>query len=204
MKKTLITLMTTASLLASANIASAIPQDTAYDEHNKIISNTWGNCVRTKWMNNETDPCAPAPKPKPAPVAAPKPAPAPQPVVQQELLNIYFDFDSANLTEESTYKLSQLSRLINASNRIADVRIIGYADKLGNAAYNEKLSTKRAKAVEAYLDQYTKVGASLAELRGAGELGNETCRGEKANKTLINCLSNDRRVEIKLMYETLR
>lgn len=204
MKKTFISLMTAAAILTSAHVASADPQDAAYDENKNFISNSWGNCVRTKWMEEDMDECAPAPEPAPVPVAAPKPVPAPQPVIRQELLNIYFDFDSAKLTEQGTYKLSQLSRLINASSRISDVHIIGYADKIGNAAYNEKLSNKRAKAVEGYLDQYTKVGASLAELRGAGELENAACKGNKANKTLISCLSNDRRVEVKLQYETLQ
>lgn len=204
MKKTFISLLTASALLCSANVASADRKDAAIDENQNFISDKWGKCVRTKWQLENNDPCAPAPVPAPTPVVAPKPDPMPQPVVHQELLNIYFDFDSAKLTEESSHKLSQLSRLINASNRISDVHIIGYADKIGNAAYNDKLSTKRAKSVESYLDQYTKIGASLAELRGAGELKNEACKGTKANKKLVNCLSDDRRVEIKLQYEVLQ
>lgn len=205
MNKTFISALTAGALICSAQFSVAgSPQDAAYDENNNFVSDSWGKCVRTKWMDTENDPCAPAPAPAPVAAPAPAPAPAPQPVVQKELLNIYFDFDSSKLTEKGSYKLSQLSRLINASSRISDVHIVGYADKIGNAAYNQKLSTKRAKAVEAYLDQYTKIGASLAELRGEGELENDSCKGTKKNTTLVNCLSNDRRVEIKLTYETMQ
>ncbi len=196
--KTFITTLCALSLMASA--AHAIPQDAAIDERNNFVVDKRGNCVRTKWMETNIDECNP---PAPEPVAKPAPAPAPEPVVKRELLNIYFDFNSSTLNSEGQHKLSQLSRLINLSRKISDVHIIGFADEIGSSEYNMKLSQKRAKTVESYLDANTKIGASVAEIRGAGELENESCDGKK-RKERIECLSQDRKVEIKLLYEVLQ
>src|SRR5919108_3369573 len=87
-------------------------------------------------------------------LAAPKtPAPAPvvPPAVVPERLSasVLFEFDQSVLRENEAAKLDRLL----ASLRANAVRIdaVGHADRIGPAAYNLRLSQRRADAVKSYL-----------------------------------------------------
>jgi outer membrane protein OmpA-like peptidoglycan-associated protein len=67
-----------------------------------------------------------------------------------QLENILFDFDSYTLRQEAYPELNLLTRLLKA-NPSVDILIAGYTDATGSQAYNQKLSTRRAKAVYDYL-----------------------------------------------------
>ena len=183
------------AIAASAPAAFAAAQDAAWDKRNQPVGDSHGNCVRTKWQD-ASDPCAVAPAPAPVPVAV---APAPiVPVVALEQRTIYFDFDSSNLTGESSAKLDQLANIINSSAAIADVRIHGYTDQFGSSSYNETLANQRAAAVKTYLDERSRLASNVAEVRGLGKSSPaEGCNAIKKRAEKISCMAQERRVEIE-------
>ncbi len=97
---------------------------------------------------------APAPAPVAAPVAAaPTPAPAPAPVAAQKVTyaaDAFFDFDKSVLKPEGKAKLDELVNNIQGVN-LEVIIAVGHTDSVGSAAYNQKLSVRRAEAVKAYL-----------------------------------------------------
>ena len=66
------------------------------------------------------------------------------------LKNLYFSFDKANLNKSSTEELDKLVSLMTLYKRI-HIKIIGYADTIGNNEYNLNLSLNRANIVKKYL-----------------------------------------------------
>ena len=76
----------------------------------------------------------------------------------------------------------------------------GHTDRLGSKAYNDKLSLRRAQAVQSYLVQMGGIPANHITAIGVGSSRPETapneCKGSKATQALINCLRVDRRVEV--------
>ena len=184
-----------ASITPAAYAASA--EDAAWDKRNQPVIDSRGNCVRTKWQD-ANDPCAPEPVPVPVAAPAPAPAPAPMPIVALEQRTLYFDFDSAALTAESTAKLDQLSGVINNSLAIADVRIHGYTDQFGSSSYNEALANQRAAAVKNYLDGRSRLDANVGDIRGLGKSSPaEGCGAIKKRADRISCMAQERRVEIE-------
>jgi peptidoglycan-associated lipoprotein len=100
------------------------------------------------------------PTPPPPPPPPPPPAPAPAPAVKSEDLGIvYFDFDSANLSDHARSTLDQNAKLLREH---ADVRVVidGNCDERGTAEYNQALGEKRAQAARDYL-----VAAGIATSR---------------------------------------
>ncbi|WP_298437968.1 outer membrane protein OmpA [Ottowia sp.] len=100
---------------------------------------------------------APAPAPAaaaPAPAAAaPAPAPAPAPVAASKVTyaaDAFFDFDKSVLKPEGKAKLDDLVGKIKGIN-LEVIIAVGHTDSIGSAAYNQKLSVRRAEAVKAYL-----------------------------------------------------
>jgi outer membrane protein OmpA-like peptidoglycan-associated protein len=104
---------------------------------------------------------APPPPPPPAPAAAP-----PAPEAARTYL-VFFDWDRADLTERARQIVAEAA---TASTHVATTKIEvnGYTDLSGTAAYNLKLSVRRAKSVEAEL---IKDGVSAGEIaiHGYGE-----------------------------------
>lgn len=66
---------------------------------------------------------------------------------------IYFDFDSARLTEESKERLQEVATELtnNTNNNNIEIRIEGHADERGSHEYNMELGHQRAEAVKEYL-----------------------------------------------------
>jgi OmpA-OmpF porin, OOP family len=94
-----------------------------------------------------------APAPAPVPVAAPAPAPAPvatpAPAPARTYL-VFFDWDKADLTAKAK---SIIADAAQASTQVQTTQIAvnGYTDLSGTAAYNQKLSVRRAESVAAEL-----------------------------------------------------
>ncbi len=144
-----------------------------------------------------------AAEPEPAPVAAePAPAPmepAPACVPKMETVTIsaekLFGFDKAKLQEGSKPLLDETAAKIKANPAIELVMVTGYTDRIGSAAYNQKLSERRANIVKEYLISQG-VEASRLEAVGKGKADPvEACTGIKGKK-LIQCLAPNRRVVI--------
>src|SRR5690606_12856644 len=104
-----------------------------------------------------------------------------------------FAFDSARLTEPARRRIRQVGLpKIAACQPLESILINGHTDPLGAAAYNQKLSERRAQAVAAYLKT---LGVSAAmETRGLGSSQTiQACAGKLPRKQQIECLSPNRR-----------
>jgi OOP family OmpA-OmpF porin len=137
--------------------------------------------------------------PPPAPVIAPPPPPPPPaPKMQKFTLSAseLFGFNSAKLAP-SQPKLDEVASTMQANSDIASVTIVGYTDRIGGTAYNQKLSEQRANSVKAYLESKG-VAASRLTAVGKGEADPVVeCKDEKKRPALIKCLEPNRRVEIE-------
>jgi outer membrane protein OmpA-like peptidoglycan-associated protein len=100
----------------------------------------------------------PEPEPKPAEPAA-KAEPEPEavivaaPVVVEELIvldDTHFNFDTSTLTHKGAKIVLDNTKILQ-DNPEAKIRIAGFASASGTDEYNQKLSERRAKAVEAIL-----------------------------------------------------
>lgn len=150
-----------------------------------------------------------APAPEPVVAAAPVvnpveplPAPAPKPWVKVKLeADSLFGFDQNTLQADGKQALDKLLAELKTVN-IDTVEITGHTDRLGSKAYNDKLSTRRAEAVQNYLVQVGGIPASKVTAKGVGASQAETkpgdCKGNKATQALITCLRPDRRVEVEV------
>ncbi|MDR1415603.1 MAG: OmpA family protein [Odoribacteraceae bacterium] len=67
----------------------------------------------------------------------------------KQIAVIYFDFDKATLTQDALRELRQLIRRYGAS--VEALVAVGYADEVGEDAYNMRLSERRARAVADWL-----------------------------------------------------
>ncbi|MBX9752737.1 MAG: OmpA family protein [Roseococcus sp.] len=81
----------------------------------------------------------PRPAPAPQPVAAPAPAPA-------RTYLVFFDWDRADLTDRARQIIGDAAtnaRTVSSTR----IEVSGHADRTGTAAYNQRLSVRRAEAV---------------------------------------------------------
>jgi outer membrane protein OmpA-like peptidoglycan-associated protein len=106
----------------------------------------------------------PAPPP-PAPAQAA--APPPPPVEQSRTYLVFFDWDRADLSARARQIVAEAAQ---ASTHVQTTRIEvnGYTDLSGTAAYNDKLSVRRAKSVEAELIR-DGVAQNEIDIHGYGE-----------------------------------
>jgi OmpA-OmpF porin, OOP family len=156
----------------------------------------------------EAPPPAAAPAPIPAPAPAPAAPPPPPPVVQtapaprlpvsiasREL----FEFNKATLTAEARTLLDKevIERMRGLGN-IRVIRISGHADRVGGEPYNEKLSYRRAEAVRAYLVSKGVERTQIAVFAFGETRPGTACADKLPRVKLIECLAQDRRVEIDI------
>ena len=66
------------------------------------------------------------------------------------LENIFYEFDKATLTEESTASLDSLITLLNDNPNVT-IELGAHCDYKGSESYNERLSQRRAESVVNYL-----------------------------------------------------
>ena len=134
-------------------------------------------------------PPPPAPKPEllPAPAPAPTPAPAPAPpkVLDKMTLRINFDFDKATIRAADEAELKKAVEFVKKYPKSA-VKIEGHTDSIGTDQYNQKLSERRAKAVENYLVEKGAVKKADISTVGYGEskpiADNKTSKGRFENR----------------------
>jgi OOP family OmpA-OmpF porin len=147
------------------------------------------------------------PMPTPMPVAkAPPPvvvAPmAPPPATRVHLsADSMFGFDKAVLGPNGKTTLDTFAK-DTVGVKFETISVEGNADRLGGAAYNDKLSLQRAEAVKAYLATTPQLQSATINASGKGESNPMTkpgdCTGTKPTKALIACLQPDRRVDVEM------
>lgn len=156
-------------------------------------------------------PVAPAPVIAQAPVIAPAPViaktepppPAPKPWIKVKLVaDSLFGFDQDHLQTEGKKALDKLLVELKTVN-IEMIQVTGHTDRLGHKTYNEKLSARRAEAVQNYLVQIGGIPANKVTAIGMGSRQPDTktgdCKGSHPTPALIACLSPDRRVDVQVL-----
>jgi len=117
----------------------------------------------------EDPPPPPAPKPTPPPPPPPAPAPAPPDSCEGRIVlrGVTFAFDSDEITGAS---MATLDFAAESLRECPNVRTAaeGHTDSVGNDAYNQGLSQRRAESVRDYLASHG-VSPSRLQARGYGE-----------------------------------
>ena len=203
--------------VAAAQAQSVNTSGYLVDSRNVVVKNSTGLCWRTNYWTPamaiaECDPdlvkkeAPPAPKaaepPKPV-VAAPAPAPAPAaPKVITIASKSLFDYNKAILKPAAKELIdNEIIAKLDSLGKIKMIIVSGHSDRLGTAAYNQKLSEKRAEAVKAYL-LAKGLDGNLIETMGYGKTqpaqGVPKCDDKLPRKQLIACLEPHRRVAIEI------
>ncbi|HUI28401.1 MAG TPA: OmpA family protein [Candidatus Kryptonia bacterium] len=135
---------------------------------------------------------APPPPPPPPPVVAQVPKPAPPPPMKKKIVlrGVNFDFDKSNIRADARPVLNEAIATLKQEGSITIVAE-GHTDSKGKAAYNQKLSLRRANAVRDYLIAGG-ISASRISVEGYGET-----RPVASNATDDGRAQN-RRVELRI------
>lgn len=153
------------------------------DARGNIVHSTNGNCVLTHWEGNNGN-CDGEVK-----------------EITLEERTVYFNFNDTTLTDEDKSKLDSLAEILKSRSEIKSISIVGYADRVGSVAYNEKLSKKRALTVKDYLAAQGYLNANVTKTRWVGKSKpTAACAGKLKKPDLIACLAPDRKVEIEVNY----
>jgi OOP family OmpA-OmpF porin len=123
----------------------------------------------------------------------PIPPPPPPPVRSYTFEDVYFDFDSAVLTDEGEAKLREIGGTI-ITIEDPDIEVHGHTDATGPEEYNMALSHRRAVSVRDFLvENFSQLSENQFTVRDFGEgepvATNDTREGRAQN----------RRVEIKII-----
>lgn len=158
------------------------------------VTSGYGGCVHTsQWTSGmsyrQCDPRTVAVKHAPA-------IEAPRAVLFRISMDALFDFDSALLRADAGPALDEFAKQL-AQTDYQTVEIVGHADRIGRAKYNQKLSEARAKAVRDYLAANGIDGSRIA-VSGVGSTESVTadrCNGLRG-RDLVSCLQPDRYTEV--------
>ncbi|MDX9689942.1 MAG: OmpA family protein [Alphaproteobacteria bacterium] len=170
--------------LAMGSTTHASVLDVVRDKEGTPVLAQSGDCLRTNW-DSDSEACH-----KKADV---------QPTIKisTDRAAVYFAFGSSKLTAQSKKVLDEVATKIQANPTVTAVRVAGYADRIGSAAANEKLSKRRADMVRKYLASKGVVNTQIVEIRWFGDSAPATDCKKVSKKKLIKCLQPDRRVEIE-------
>ena len=137
--------------------------------------------------------CCPQPVVEPAPAPVPEPAPVPPPPpppVQEKVtiaLNVEFDTNKA-IVKDKYY--DEIKRVADFMKEFPDTtcEIGGHTDNVASAAYNQKLSEKRANSVRQYLIDKFGIDSSRITATGYGltkpTASNDTEEGRQKNRRI--------------------
>ncbi|WP_281647010.1 OmpA family protein [Parendozoicomonas sp. Alg238-R29] len=110
--------------------------------------------------------------------------------VEQEAIDLLveFDFDSDNVRSAALDRVEKMGKYMQ---RNSDIKIVveGHTDNKGAAAYNKRLSQKRADAVRTILIEQYNIEANRVEAVGYGEekpaASNATDEGRQQNRRVL-------------------
>ena len=169
-----------------------------------VIAVLIGVILLSLWGLQMRDPYEPivvrGPQPTPLPIASASAAPLPAPE-EPAAASLFFEFDRAVLQASEAAKLDKVVDVLRAKT-LQRLEAVGHADRIGDAAYNLRLSKRRAEAVKAYLVD-RKIDAALVQTSALGErepVSGDACvdmgPDTRRNAGLVECLQPDRRVEL--------
>jgi len=113
-------------------------------------------CAKKKEVAEAAPPPAPeAPAPAPAPAPPPTTTEPEQPAktVQDQIADVFYDYDSAELSSAAQTTLDANAKVLN-DNAGASVSIEGHCDERGTVEYNLALGDRRAQAAKDYLVRF--------------------------------------------------
>jgi OOP family OmpA-OmpF porin len=153
-----------------------------------VVAVTVVGCTKTVVLK-EPEPVRVSASP-PQPEPEPEPEPPPRVEVKEERIEvnekIHFDYNKAEIKPESDELLAEIAKVINEHPELVKIRIEGHTDSVGGAAFNLKLSKRRAKAVRDHLVKKGKVSAGRLVTEGYGLekpiADNETDEGRAQNR----------------------
>ena len=129
------------------------------------------------------------------------PPPRPSPKRVSFSADSLFDFGKATVKPAGKQSLDQLAKDLKGT-QFETITVLGYSDRIGNPAYNQKLSTRRAEAVRDYLVDALGIPSSKTQVKGMDGSDPVTkpneCPGQTRSPKLIACLQPDRRVEVEV------
>jgi OOP family OmpA-OmpF porin len=144
-----------------------------------------------------------APAPEPVVMAPPQPVAVVVPPRHRVSLSAdsLFAFDAAEVRPEARADLDTFAKELGGA-QFEVITVEGHTDRLGSAAYNQRLSVQRAESVKAYLVTSGGLDATRISAIGKGEstpvTKAEDCKGSLPHARLIACLQADRRVEVEV------
>ncbi|CAM2179120.1 Outer membrane protein A [Paraburkholderia sacchari] len=201
------------AFIAATAVMAASAQAQSVPASRQAVNDNWVNGTgEYVWMNGTNELCwrdafwTPATanaKCDGALVAqAPQPPVAPPPAITSQKItyqaDALFDFDKAVLKPAGKEKLDDLASKTQALN-LEVIVATGYTDRIGSAAYNDRLSLRRAQAVKSYLVSKG-VPADRIYTEGKGKRNPVTTGcNQKNHKQLVACLAPDRRVEVEVV-----
>lgn len=116
------------------------------------------------------------------------------------LKNIYFDFDSSELSDSAKVELDKVVGIMLADRKVA-FEINTFTDSRGSAVYNDELAFRRAQTISRYLLENDVDGSRLIiESYGENGLLND-CNDDQECEELFHGLN--RRAEFKLVMRKL-
>lgn len=125
-----------------------------------------------------------------------KQAPPPE-IINDEIQTInpvYFDFGSAKLKPEVLGDIDHVIEVINKNDWIKEVKVAGFADSIGTAKANRKISLARTQAVVNYMKLHgLRDGVSLSAVAyGARDpaASNSTASGRALNRRVVFMIAN--------------
>ncbi len=107
------------------------------------------------------------------------------------LTGVQFQFNSDQMKPESEARLQQVIDILNAHPDVA-MEIAGHTDSIGKAAYNQRLSLKRAEKVRDYLVEHG-IAAERLQAKGYGESQPTSDNNSDAGR------AENRRVELRVL-----
>ena len=168
--------------------AGGLPAITVDERINNCTCRTDPSSCASKPVVAEPEP---APVPEPAPIVVlpppPPPPPAPKPVIIEkgrQTLNVEFDFDKSTI-KKGYYK--DIDDLVKVMKDYPDLNVVieGHTDSVGTAAYNKKLSQRRAEAIKKYMVE-SGIDANRLKAQGFGFdkpiASNKTKEGRQQNR----------------------
>lgn len=131
------------------------------------------------------------------------PLPGPEVVRIRISADGMFEFDKSEITALRPGGVERLNRIVDqlqAGGEIAELKIVGHTDRLGDDAYNMRLSESRANAIRQYL-----IGKNIpADRIATSGVGKSQpiveCKQTKRNEALIHCLEPNRRFELEVWF----
>jgi outer membrane protein OmpA-like peptidoglycan-associated protein len=171
-----------ATFLSSLTLAVAA-QGYVMSSDGNFVRDGSGQCVRTgTWTESNRNAACDGVSKQPVANMATLPA------------DVLFGFDKFELTNEGKAELDKIAASLTNTELVV---ITGYTDQIGNSAYNQKLSERRAESVVKYLSSKT-----TAKFKSVGRGSSfplpitEQCKGVRNWKQKVDCYAPNRRVEI--------